>query len=132
MKLSIILEGKAKSAVAVVECRGKILLGQSTAKDDRKGLWCFPGGHSRAKEPLDRTATREAYEETGIRCRIAAGPVKVSDKPNVEFYHCKTSNWDTPKPNKEFNAMGWFTIRELRGLKLHPNVRQLVAKFDIS
>ncbi len=132
MKLSIILESNRKAAVAVITCQGKVLLGQSTAKDDRKGLWCFPGGGVKKFEPSDRAATREAKEEMGVTSRVIAGPIKAAGKPNVEFYHCKASSLSKPDPNKEFNACGWFTPREMRGLKLYHNVKEILARFDIS
>ena len=132
MKFSLISEIVKRSAVAIITCRGKILLGMSTASDDRKGLWCFPGGGVKNLESPDRAVTREAKEEMGITCRVVAGPIMLANKPNVSFYHCKASTFDGLKHNKEFTAAGWFTVRELRGLKLHNNVRQLLAKFDIS
>ena len=132
MKLSLIIESNRKSAVAIVTCDGKVLLGQSTAKDDRKDLWCFPGGGVKRFETSKRAATREAKEEMGITSRVKAGPKTASGKPNVDFYHCKASSQTIAKPNKEFNICGWFTVREMRGLKLHHNVKEMLGKFDIS
>ena len=131
MKLSILSEAKGKAAVAVIEYHGKVLLGQSKADDDRKGMWCFPGGHIRKGEAPQRAAVREAKEETGVTCRVVNGPLTTTEKPTVQFFHCKCSTETAPKPNNEFNAMGWFTSREMRGLKLYHNVRDILGRFDI-
>ena len=40
----------------------------------RHGCWDLPKGHVEAGESLRQTALREVEEETGLACRLAAGP----------------------------------------------------------
>jgi 8-oxo-dGTP pyrophosphatase MutT (NUDIX family) len=52
--------------VAIFNDAGQVLL---TRRQDN-GLWCLPGGHTDMGERLDRTATREAQEETGLTLQL--------------------------------------------------------------
>lgn len=47
---------------------GQVLL---TRRADN-GQWCIPGGHLDPGEPIETTAVREAWEETGLRVEIEA------------------------------------------------------------
>lgn len=119
--------GSYKSAVAIVKCRDKYLLGLSSAHDDRRMKWCFPGGHIQRGENPKRAATREAKEEMGVNCVATGDIIDLDSKPNVAFILCKASTISQPlKKNHEFVAVGWFRESEMRQLKLYSNVKTLI------
>jgi len=117
------------SAVGIVQCKDKYLLGLSTATDDRENKWCFPGGGIHRGETPKKAAVREVFEETGIRCQAVGDIIKDSNKPKVAFYHCNVTKHDQKfDMSKEFRALGWFKLSDMRGLKLHGNVKRLISK----
>lgn len=116
-----------KAAVGVVQYKNKFLLGLSTANDDRHNKWCFPGGHVKSGEMSCCAVEREVREETGVKCKHNGEGIVLKNKPSVVFYHCKASSSKPLKPNSEFTALGWFTKAQLKGLKLYPNVKQLLS-----
>lgn len=130
-RLSAILEADEQAeyiaAVAIVQDRSKWLLGLSSATDDRGGKWCFPGGGIKRGEAADRAAAREAWEETGIRCKPIGEPFALPNKKNVAFVHCKETGGELD-PNSEFAALGWFTRKEMKSLKLYGNVLKLIDR----
>lgn len=118
-----------KSAVGIVQCKDKWLLGLSTATDDRENRWCFPGGGIQRGESPKKAVIREVFEETGLRVKVVGDIVKHSSKPNVAFFHCKLTRQSQKfDMSNEFKALGWFKLTDMRGLKLHSNVKQLINK----
>lgn len=118
-----------KSAVGIIQHKDKWLLGLSTATDDRENKWCFPGGSMQRGEGPKRAVVREVFEETGLRVKVVGDIVKHSSKPNVAFYHCKLTRQNQKfDMSKEFKALGWFRLTDMRGLKLYSNVKQLISK----
>jgi ADP-ribose pyrophosphatase YjhB (NUDIX family) len=80
-------------------------------------------------ETPQHAATREVKEETGVRCRVKGEPIVLPDRKKVAFFHCKTTSFDQDlEPNSEFAAVGFFTIREMKSLKLYHNVKKLIDK----
>lgn len=124
--LNCILEGvdEPKSAVAIVKDRDKWLLGLSTSMGDRRNKWCHPGGGIKPGETPKKAAERECHEETGIRCRAIGEPFI---RKNIAFVPCKKTGGEL-NPNSEFAALGFFTEREMRSLKLLDNVKELITK----
>ena len=125
-RLAMILEAmdSNKSAVAVIFRNGKVLLGKSTASDDRNDMWCFPGGHIHADEEAMVGAVREAKEETGLDCEC--DKYLGSEKNGrVNFYKC-TAKSGMIKPNSEFSAMKFIAIENLDDYKLFHNVKKFV------
>ncbi len=120
---------KYKSAVAIVYCREKYLLGLSkNSGDGRLNKWVFPGGRIKTGESPEKAAEREAREETGVTCKARKGIITDSSKKDVAFIYCKSSTFQTPKPNSEFAQIGWFTLAEMDSLKLYGNVKKLISK----
>ena len=132
MQLMLLTEGLSEftAAVGIVKCRNRWLLGLSTAEDDRSGRWVFPGGGIKTGETPEKAAVREVQEETGIRCRDVSGPIKDNRKGFVAFIACSTNSTDFKKlkPNHEFTSLGFFTIREMKSLRLYKNVLDLIEK----
>lgn len=115
------------AAVAVVGHGNKWLLGLSKSDDDRKDRWCFPGGGIKSGESPERAAVREAREETGVGCKAVGKAVSADDRPGVAFVRCEAHSLKM-KPNHEFAALGWFTRREMKSLRLYRNVYKLIDK----
>lgn len=119
-----------KSVVAAIQSGNCWLLGLSSARDDRQHKWCFPGGHLRPNEAYANGVERETKEETGIRCKAGIKPILIPSKPDVLFLHCKASKDQRLVPNKEFIILGWFDTTQMKGLKLHQNVLQIINKIQ--
>ena len=121
---------EVKAAVGIVQDRDRWLLGLAKGTgDDRTGKWVFPGGHVKRGEDPKRAATREVKEETGIRCRAVGEPMFTPDRKGVAFVHCKVSSSEQHLvPNHEFAAVGFFTTREMKSLKLYDNVKKLIDR----
>jgi len=129
-RLSLILESNEDffAAVAIVRYRQKWLLGLSTSSDDRKGKWCWPGGHiQRGEDPL-KAAERECWEETGLRPKAKGSIMTLSSKPGVAFVPCRFTGSIRFKPNSEFSALGFFDTQEFKSLKLYKNTEELMRK----
>lgn len=132
-QLDIILEaalgGEWRAAVGIVQCGDKFLLGlaQNTS-DDRDGRWVFPGGGVKRGESVEKAAAREVWEETGIKCKTTGKPIRLPDKKDVAFLHCKARSGQDFNFNKEFAAVGWFTRRQMKSLKLYHNVLKLIDR----
>ena len=58
-------------AIAVVEERGRFLIGQRPAGTSLGGLWEFPGGKVEPGESPAEAAVRECREETGLVVRVS-------------------------------------------------------------
>ena len=131
VQLKQISEDKSQytAAVAIVKYRDGWLLGLSTANDDRNDKWCFPGGGIKSGESPSKAAERECFEELGVRCKAVSEPFSYGSKKHVAFVPCKLETpRDKYKLNSEFTAVGVFNRSELRTLKLHNNVMQLIDK----
>jgi 8-oxo-dGTP pyrophosphatase MutT (NUDIX family) len=124
-------EGDFTAAVAIIQERDRWLLGLARSTgDDRSGKWCHPGGGIRPHESPEKAAVREAWEETGIRCKAIGDAFRDSRHKNVAFVHCRTTTTRQKiNVNHEFSAAGFFTLPELRTLKpLYKNARDLIDK----
>jgi 8-oxo-dGTP pyrophosphatase MutT (NUDIX family) len=117
-----------KAAVAIVlkwdrDGAAKVLLGASTATDDRSGRYCFPGGgidDEDGGDPL-KAAIREAYEEAAVKVD-AKQVIDYPPKKGVAFVVCPYQSGD-PEPNSEFKTMQWFPCESLESLdNLHSSV----------
>jgi len=136
MKFELILEhilnekfdGDFTAAVGVVQCRNKWLLGLARATDDRANTWCFPGGGIRDNESAEKAAVREVREETGIRCSAIGKPFTLPSVKGVAFVHCRARAGQKFNNNHEFAALGFFSLKEMKGLKLYKNVMKLIEK----
>ncbi len=119
------------AAVACVENhRGEWLLGLSRSDDDRRGFWLMPGGGIDPGEYPEKAAVRECWEETGVRCRSFGRALTLPNKPGVSFVHCKAMRPVRFRPNNEFTTVGFFSVRELKKLKLYHNVLDIIRHFS--
>jgi 8-oxo-dGTP pyrophosphatase MutT (NUDIX family) len=117
------------AAVGIVQCGDKFLLGLAkNTSDDRSGKWVFPGGGAKKNESAKKAAEREVWEETGVKCKAAGEPFNLPRKKGVAFVHCKARSGQNLNNNHEFSALGWFTRREMKSLKLYDNVLTLLDR----
>jgi 8-oxo-dGTP pyrophosphatase MutT (NUDIX family) len=121
-------DSNLKAAVGIVQCGDRWLLGLSTAKDDRSNRWVFPGGGVKRGETAEKAAVREVWEETGIRCRAVGTAFRLPAKPDVAFVHCKAKSGQKFNNNHEFSALGFFSRKDMRALKLYHNVLKLIDR----
>jgi len=120
-----------EAAVGIVRCHNKWLLGLAKdTNDDRELRWLFPGGGIKSGESPQKAAVREVREETGIRCRAISDPIRDNRKKHVAFVLCSTNSteWDKLEPNHEFISLGFFSVREMKSLRLYNNVLDLIEK----
>jgi len=61
------MEEKPILVVALVKNQGKMLIIERSNKETGM-TWTFPGGETEFGEPPGNTASREVYEETGVKC----------------------------------------------------------------
>lgn len=117
------------AAVSVVQSRDKFLLGLAkNTNDDRDGRWVFPGGHIKSKETPEKAAERECREETGVRCKAVGKAFTLPNKRGIAFVHCKATPGQGLDNNHEFSALGFFTRKEMKSLKLYGNVLKLIDR----
>lgn len=106
----------ADSVVTVViNGNAQVLLGKSRHSDDRKGKWCFPGGHIEPKESIESAACREVKEESGLDTRYYSiiqygSACKVS--PKIVFVLCLADANGDIQPSNEFSELKWFRPSE--------------------
>lgn len=122
-------EGEWRAAVGIVQCGDKFLLGLAkNSHDDRENRWVCAGGGVKRGESAEDAAVREVWEETGIRCKAVGKAFRLPDKKDVAFVHCKARPGQDFDGNKEFAALGWFTRKQMKSLKLYYNVLKLVDR----
>jgi 8-oxo-dGTP pyrophosphatase MutT (NUDIX family) len=71
-------------------------------------------------------AVQECREEAGVKCAAVGSAFERYDRPGVAFVFCRVLGTPTVKYNNEFSDMGFFSIREMREMKLYHNVMELV------
>jgi len=114
----------AQIAIAVVEHRGQILVGQRPVGAALAGLWEFPGGKVEPGETGPQAAERECREETGLA--VAGGQLLCQhehsyehDRVRLSFYCCElappaTESNEPPAPKPPFR---WVEREELARLE---------------
>lgn len=108
---------KFKASVGIVirliNNQKQILLGKCVLKDDREGLWCFPGGGIEQGENTYQAGIREVKEETNISVRPIYSPVIMDeDMPGVAFIQFEYLSGE-PVPNHEYEDLKWFPMGEV-------------------
>lgn len=98
---------------------------------DEGGTWGMPGGAVHDGETVEAAAHREATEEiwpvppyrvTGIEVQDCGGGWK------FHIIHADTDELFTAYTARETVSTGWFTLSEMRTLRLHPGFRQWVEE----
>lgn len=122
------------SEAAIFDSQGRLLLIQRTDS----GQWAIPGGACEVGETVDRTAIREAFEETGLRIKLT-GLIGVFDPPRVNTtqpsplvvcYSAKAAGAvGTLRPSaREALDARWFTEAETRTMDYFAGHRDRAAR----
>jgi 8-oxo-dGTP pyrophosphatase MutT (NUDIX family) len=124
--------GKQYKSVVCIILKGnkEVLLGRSTADDDRKGTLAFPGGHIDPEDgdDLNAAAEREGFEETGCKIRATGNAFDHKDKPDIAFMICDYLSGSV-HPNQEFTTMEWYPLSTVRDLDdLYPPNRTAIER----
>jgi 8-oxo-dGTP diphosphatase len=108
------------------------------------GTYLTPGGHVNDGESVESAALRELFEETGV---------KVTNLEKVMFDDDFTANWSgemvhlimmlyradyvsgdlqpTEGDDDNLEVIKWFTLQEIRNLKLSPPLRKLLEYLQL-
>jgi 8-oxo-dGTP diphosphatase len=112
---------------AVIERGGRWLLGRRPAEKRHGGLWEFPGGKIDAGETPFDAARRELAEELGLDVQAVGDRLlSIQDDGSpfvIEFFVCAVAG--SPQP-LEHSELGWFSVTELRGMRLAPADKSFV------
>lgn len=105
------------------------------------GFWSCPGGIVDVDEPVERTASREVFEETGLQLDelemvgVASGPdmryvyPNGDDTSNVCVIYCALVEVGTEvKADQESLELRWVDL-PIRGLELAPPTRAMHAMY---
>jgi 8-oxo-dGTP diphosphatase len=92
-------------AIAVVEYKGRFLIGRRANHVVLSGFWEFPGGKVEPNESIKSAAVRECLEETGLVVEVIEHELTSTesyDHGDVElhFYRCRigdSSHSDIPQ-----------------------------------
>ena len=111
---------RPKVGVAIlIEKNGKVLLGKRKGAHG-EGTWAPPGGHIEFGETFEETATREVFEEIGVRITDAQGVGITNDFFEKEQLHYITvfiaaETKDTPKIMEldKCSNLSWFDWKKL-------------------
>jgi dATP pyrophosphohydrolase len=106
---------KASVGIVIKELNDNmyILLGKCAIEDDRKDLWCFPGGGIEQGENPYQACIREVKEESQITVIPTHRPLILDDDlPGVAFIETQYQSGED-QPNHEFEKFDWFNLKEL-------------------
>jgi 8-oxo-dGTP diphosphatase len=109
----------------------RYLLTERSRWVDEGGTWGMPGGAIHDGESAEAAAHREATEEiwpvpayrvTGIETQDCGGGWTFS------IVHADVGELFTAYTSRETESTGWFTLGQMRTLRLHPGFRQWVEQ----
>ena len=120
-----------KSAWLIIQYKKEVLLLKRGPKANNPGLWNFPGGNMDEGETAPQSATREAFEESGVKIKPKdvkfLTAVQVKDR-YLAFYRVKLDK--KPKVTIDFESAdyGWFPLKKFPK-KLH-NATKIFTKIN--
>ena len=109
------------------------LLAQRAQSVDFGGTWGVPGGALRPGETPAIAARREAEEEIGEIPPFRTAAAVVQDCGGGWLFHLIIADVDAPFAAycvRETDATGWYTLREMQNLSLHPELRNWINRSD--
>jgi mutator protein MutT len=124
---------RAQIAVAVVEHRGRFLIGRREAGRPLEGYWEFPGGKMQSHETPAAAAVRECLEETGLLVRVVGDYAPAEyDYPHalvrLHFLACESAEQQRPLPPR----FRWVSRAELSQFTFPPANARLLEELAAS
>ena len=116
-------------AAAVIERKGRALLGRRPLDKRHGGLWEFPGGKLAARETLGEALGRELREELGLELERVGAVLFHSRDPDSPFdiYFVKVSARGVPRA-LEHIELEWCDRSRIMELDLAPADRRFVVE----
>lgn len=104
---------------AVIERRGRWLLGQRPVGKAHAGLWEFPGGKVAATESLAVALQRELLEELALTGVVVGDLLDTQLSQTVRLHFLSVTTQSAPIA-LEHQSLGWFNPKEAQLLDLAP------------
>ena len=118
---------------------GRLLLARASPALTLRGRWFLPGGGVQHGESPPDSLRREMEEESGLT--VSLGPLldilsDVRTIPDGTSLHTvrmiyRVESWEgtlRPEPDGTTDAVGWFTLEEIRGMPLALYVQTVVDR----
>jgi 8-oxo-dGTP diphosphatase len=98
------------AAAVVIERNGRLLFGRRGPGTREPGKWSFPAGFVERGEPIEMAATREAFEETGLRVELGPllGLFSEQGETVVLAVYLATAFTGEPVAGDDLDEIGWF------------------------
>ncbi|QGN32098.1 NUDIX domain-containing protein [Microlunatus sp. Gsoil 973] len=100
----------------IVRRAGRLLLARRAGVSYHSGHWGLPGGHVEPGETLPMAASREAFEEVGIRTDpddlVPVGMARYvdGDAAGLDVFFTAEAFDGEPAPVSECDRVGWFGL----------------------
>ena len=121
-------EEEVRVVAAVIERRGRWLLGLRPSDKRHGGLWEFPGGKLGESESVLAATRRELAEELSLRVTRLGRTLFTARDENTPFVIDFVEVTAEGEPeSREHPALGWFTLDELEELPLAPADRAFAS-----
>jgi 8-oxo-dGTP diphosphatase len=121
---------KVVNLIIINDCNEILLAKRSLQESDDSGLWSIPGGTIEDGEDIEESLRREVKEE--LNCEIESMKLfyefNFSEKIYSYYFYGKI-NGDI-QTNEEISEVKWFTIDEIKSLKLAFKQNKIIDKFD--
>ena len=113
------------SAVALIDCDGRVLLAQRPEGKSMAGLWEFPGGKVEGGETPEVALVRELYEELGIETwNSCLAPLTFASHTYDDFhllmplFACR--KWNGIVQPKEGQTLKWVYPKDFSNYPMPP------------
>ena len=113
------------SAVALIDCDGRVLLAQRPEGKSMAGLWEFPGGKVEGGETPEAALVRELYEELGIETwNSCLAPLTFASHTYDDFhllmplFACR--KWNGIVQPKERQTLKWVYPKDFANYPMPP------------
>ena len=113
------------SAVALIDCDGRVLLAQRPEGKSMAGLWEFPGGKVEGGETPEAALVRELYEELGIETwNSCLAPLTFASHTYDDFhllmplFACR--KWNGIVQPKERQTLKWVYPKDFSNYPMPP------------
>ena len=116
-----------RAVAAVIERKGRYLIGQRLPDDTLGGFWEFPGGKIEVGETPKQCLERELEEELGVQARI--GGLVCTVKPNERFQLTvhRARILEGEPEMREHSDLRWVALEELESYDMLPADKPVIT-----